>query len=679
MSASRKRSLHEGAHKLGYVAPAPASALAEESEATRQRFEALADSNRDVVTQAGRAVLVLGALGVVYGDIGTSPLYTEQAIFSSYKATAQITPATVYGIASLIFWALMVVVSIKYAGFIMRAHNRGDGGIMALTALLQRNHVVHAALFVTLGIFGAALFFGDGMITPAISVLGAIQGVQVATPALAHLVVPLSVAILLGLFILQRFGSGTIGWLFGPILLIWFAVIGLIGLSQVVKDPAVFQGLSPTWAVRFFLDHGAAGYLVLGGVVLAVTGAEALYADRGHFGAAPIRLGWFGLALPALVLNYLGQGVFILHHPSFAKDASTFNPFYQMVPHWFLWPMVVLAAVATVIASQAVISGSYSVAKQAVQLGFLPRLRVLHTSTVEGQIYVPVINWLLCAGVLALTLVFRSSNKLGDIYGVAVTGTFILNTLLFLAVARLLWGTAKRKLAPIAVLFLTVEVAFFSANIAKVEHGAWLPLVIAAVMSIVMINWRRGQTIVTANRVAQEGSLHGFLDGLDTAQPPLVRTPGVAVFLCRDKDTTPLALRANVEHTHTLPEKVVIVRADTVSIPHVETFDRCAAEVLGHGRFKVMHLTARFGYHDTLNIPEVLVQARKQGMLERNLDLEHASYFVSRITITLTDDPEMPTWRKNLFIAMARNASSAVDHFGLPGDRTVIMGSQVAL
>jgi KUP system potassium uptake protein len=674
-----KRSFNEAAHKLGYVAPRAATAPAPESDATRKRFEALADSNRDVIAQAGRAVLALGALGVVYGDIGTSPLYTEQVIFSSYKATAQITPATVYGIASLIFWALMVVVSIKYAGFIMRAHNRGDGGIMALTALLQRNRVVHGALLVTLGIFGAALFFGDGMITPAISVLGAIQGVQVATPALAHLVVPLSVAILLGLFVLQRFGSGTIGGLFGPILFVWFSVIGLIGLSQVVKDPAVFQGLSPTWAVRFFLDHGAAGYLVLGGVVLAVTGAEALYADRGHFGAAPIRLGWFGLALPALVLNYLGQGVFILHHPASAKDTNTFNPFYQMIPHWGLWPMVILAAVATVIASQAVISGSFSVAKQAVQLGFLPRLRVLHTSKVEGQIYVPVINWLLCLGVLSLTLVFRSSNKLGDIYGVAVTGTFILNTLLFLAVARLLWGTAKRKLAPIAVLFLTVEVAFFSANIAKVEHGAWLPLAVGLLISIVMINWRRGQVIVTKNRVAQEGPLNEFLDGLASKQPPLVRAPGVAVFLCRDKDTTPLALRADVEHTHTLPEKVVIVSVDTVSIPHVETVDRCGVEVLGHGRFKVVHLTFRFGYHDKLNIPAALAQARKQGLLERNLDLEHASYFVSRITITPTDDPGMRPWRKHLFIAMARNASSAIDHFGLPADRTVIMGSQVAL
>ncbi|MBV9414403.1 MAG: KUP/HAK/KT family potassium transporter, partial [Solirubrobacterales bacterium] len=665
--------------KLGYVAPPAASAHAQETEAARKRFEALADSNRDVITHGGMAILALGALGVVYGDLGTSPLYTDQAIFTSYKATAHITPAAVYGTASLIFWALMIIVSIKYAGFIMRAHNRGDGGIMALTSLLQRNKVIHATLLVTLGIFGAALFFGDGMVTPAISVLGAIQGVQVATPALAHLVVPLSVAILLGLFILQRFGSGTIGWLFGPILLVWFVVIGLIGLNQVLRDPAVVQGLSPTWAVRFFVDHGAAAWLVLGGVVLAVTGAEALYADRGHFGAGPIRVGWFGLALPALVLNYLGQAVFILHHPALAKDANTFNPFYQMIPHWGLWPMVVLAAVATVIASQAVISGSFSVAKQAVQLGFLPRLRVLHTSTVEGQIYVPIINWLLCLGVLTLTLVFRSSNKLANVYGVAVTGTFILNTLLFLAVARLLWRTPRWKLAPLAVLFLTAEVSFFAANVAKVEHGAWLPLAIGLVISIVMINWRRGQEIVTRNRVAQEGPLNEFLEGLASKQPPLVRAPGVAVFLCRNKDTPPLSLRADVEHTHTLPEKVVIVSVDTVSIPHVETFDRCAVEVLGHGRFKIMHLTARFGYHDNLNIPDALALARKQGLLERNLDLEHASYFVSRITITPTDEPGMPSWGKSLFIAMARNAAGAVDHFGLPGDRTVIMGSQVAL
>jgi KUP system potassium uptake protein len=676
----QKRSFNMAAHKLGYWAP-PAGSWShdEDSAATRTRFEALADSQRDVIAHAGRAVLALGALGVVYGDIGTSPLYTEQAIFGSYRATAHITPATVYGVASLIFWALTVVVSIKYAGFIMRAHNRGDGGIMALTALLQRNKVAYRTALVTLGIFGAALFFGDGIITPAISVLGAIQGVQVATPALAHLVVPLSVAILIGLFVLQRFGSGTIGWLFGPIILVWFAAIAVLGVSQVAKDPSVFQGLSPTWAVRFMIDHGAQGYLVLGGVVLAVTGAEALYADRGHFGASPIRLGWFGVAFPALILNYLGQAVFILHHPGLAKHPGTFNPFYQMAPSWALWPMVVLAAVATVIASQAVISGSFSVAKQAVQLGFLPRLKVLHTSGTEGQIYVPIVNWALCIGVVALTLVFRSSAKLGDIYGVAVTGTFILNTVLFVAVARLLWGTSKRKIAPVAALFLTVEVAFFSANIAKIEHGAWLPLAIGLVLSLVMINWRRCQGIVTRNRVAEEGPLDEFLDSLATKQPTVTRVPGVAVFLSREKATTPLAMRAAVEHTHTLHEKVLIVSIDTVSIPHVDIRDRFTIEQLGRGLFKVFHLAIRAGYHDELDIPEALRLARRRGLLERNLDLEHASYFVSQITITPTKAPVLRRWRKKLFITMARNASSPIDSFGLPGDRTVMMGSQVAL
>ena len=669
------------AHKLASPTGPPSDrARAHDSEASRKRFEGLADSHRDVIAHGSRAVLVLGALGVVYGDIGTSPLYTEQAIFSNYKATAHITPVGVYGVASLIFWALMVVVSIKYAGFIMRAHNRGDGGIMALTALLQRNRVPHFGLLVTFGIFGAALFFGDGIITPAISVLGSVQGVQVATPALAHLVVPISLAILLGLFVLQRFGSATIGWLFGPVSCCSGSlVIGVLGLSEVVKDPAVFQGLSPTYAVRFMADHGASGFLVLGGVVLAVTGAEALYADRGHFGAAPIRMGWFGLALPALVLNYLGQGVFILHHPALAKDTSTFNPFYQMAPSWALWPLVVLAAVATVIASQAVISGSFSVAKQAVQLGFLPRLRVLHTSKTEGQIYVPIVNWTLCIGVVALTLVFRSSAKLGDIYGVAVTGTFILNTLLFMAVARLLWRTPRWKLAPLAVLFLTVEIAFFSANVAKIGHGAWLSLAIGLVISLFMLNWRRGQDIVTRNRVAQEGPLKEFLDGLCSCDPPLVRVPGVAVFLCRDGDTTPLALRAHVEHGHTLHQKVVIVTIDTVSIPHVELDDRFTVETLGHGLYKVFHLSVQLGYHDKLDVPRALDRARRRGLLERNLDLEHASYYVSQITITPTDTPVMKPWRKKLFIAMARNASSPIEHFGLPGERTVIMGSQVPL
>jgi KUP system potassium uptake protein len=671
---AHKRVFNEAAHKLGYWAPPTPDTTEIESDAARKRFAALADYDCDVIAHATRAVLVLGALGIVYGDIGTSPLYAEQVIFGSYHATAHVTPAVAYGVVSLIFWALTIVVSIKYAGFIMRAHNRGDGGIMALCALLHRNRVAHAGALVILGIFGAALFFGDGIITPAISVLGSLQGLEVAQPGLSHLVVPLSVVILIGLFVLQRYGSGTIGWLFGPVIVVWFVAIGLIGLKEVLKDPAVLQGLSPIWGVRFLLDHGVSGYLVLGGVVLAVTGAEALYADRGHFGATPIRLGWLGVAFPALMLNYLGQAAMILHHPSTAE-----NPFFLMAPGWSRYPMLFLATAATIIASQAAISGSFSVARQAIQLGFLPRLKVLHTSKTEGQIYVPIVNWGLCVGVVVLTLVFRSADKLGDIYGVAVTGTFILNTLLFVAVARLLWGTTKRRIVPVAALFLVVETTFFSANIAKVEHGAWLPLAIGLVISLVMLNWRRGQVVVTGNRIAKEGSLDEFLAGFAEQEPPLVRLPGVAIFLNPSRATTPLALRALVEHTHTRHQKVLIVSLETVSIPHVDDHDRFAVEKLGPRGFDIRHVTIRNGYHDALDIPGSLHECRKQGLLERNLDLEHCSYFVSRITITPTSARPLRAWRKGLFIAMARNAASPIDHFRLPSDRTVLMGSQIAV
>ena len=672
----RARSFNDAAHKLGDWAPPTRTDRQERSAETRRRFEALADPDRDVIAHAGRAVLVLGALGVVYGDIGTSPLYTGQVLFTSYHSTSHLTAANVFGVVSLIFWALTIVVSVKYAGFIMRAHNRGDGGIMSLTALLQRSKTSRRVVLVVLGIFGAGLFLGDGMITPAISVLGSVQGLKLATPALSHLVVPLAVGVLIALFVMQRFGSGAIGRLFGPVMIVWFVAIGVVGLNQVIRDPAVLQALSPSWGIRFLVNHGVAGYLTLGGVVLAVTGAEALYADRGHFGVAPIRFGWFFVALPALMLNYLGQGVLVLHRPSAARADG--GPFFQMVPHWGVWPMLLLATFATVIASQAAISGSFSVAKQAVQLGLLPRLRVLHTSRMEGQIYVPFVNWMLCAGVVAVTLVFGSARKLGDIYGVAVTGTFILDTLLFVAVARLLWGTSWRKLVPLGALFLAVEVSFFSSNVAKVTHGAWLSLVIGLIAATVMITWRRGQVIVTRNRRAQEGPLSEFLDALSTIEPSLVRVPGVAVFLNASSDTTPLALRAHVEHSHVLHQRVLIVSVETVGIPHVESFDRFAVEHVGRGRFRITHVTVRTGYHDTLNVPEALRLCRKQGQLERNLDLEHASYFVSRITITPARTPGMRLWRKNLFIAMARNAASPIDHFGLPGDRTVITGSRVA-
>jgi KUP system potassium uptake protein len=669
-----KRSFHEAAHKLPQPRPPRSGADDHDSEDE----PTVADENQiDVVAHASRAVLALGALGVVYGDIGTSPLYAEQVTFG-FKAANHVNVTGVYGIVSLIFWSLAIVVSIKYAGFIMRAHNRGDGGIMALAALVRRNKVAHAAVLVTLGIFGASLFFGDGMITPAISVLSAVSGLEVATPGVAHLVVPISVVILVGLFLIQRKGTGTVGWLFGPVMLVWFGSIAAIGISEVVKHPGVLQALSPTWGARFFIDHGFQGFLTLGGVVLCVTGAEALYADRGHFGPGPIRIAWFTIVWPAVLLNYMGQAGWILDHPR-APHRSGFNPFFSVLPHWLQLPEVVLATAATVIASQAVISGSYTVARQAMQLGYLPRLKIVHTSEMEGQIYVPVVNWILAGGVLALVLIFQNSNGLANAYGVAVTGTFILNTVLFVSVARALWNTPKWRLVPLAALFLTVEVAFFLANIAKLFHGAWLPLVAGLACSTVMLTWRKGQVIVSRNRLKQEGDLHEFLDELVATKPPVVRVPGTAVFLNASGATTPLALRSLVEHTHALAGKVLIVSIVSRSVPHVSRDRLFSVERIGPGRCPIVHVMVRSGYRDTNSIPELLQLARKIGYLERNLDLEGASYFISRMTITDSKQADMAAWRKKLFMLMARNAASPIEHFGLPIERTVLMGSQVSL
>jgi KUP system potassium uptake protein len=673
--ATRRRTFNEAAHKI------PQSVPQRESDSEEELFDnepAPDDPRQDVVAHASRAVLALGALGVVYGDIGTSPLYAEQVTFG-FKAARHVSVAGAYGIVSLIFWSLAVVVSTKYAGFIMRAHNRGDGGIMALASLVRRNKVVHATLLVTLGIFGASLFFGDGMITPAISVLSAVSGLKVAAPGVTHLVVPIAVAILVALFILQRRGTGTVGWLFGPVTLLWFISIAATGIPEVVSHPGVLEALSPIWGARFFIDHGFEAFLALGGVVLVVTGAEALYADRGHFGPGPIRFAWFTIVWPAVLVSYLGQAAWIIDHPRAALNSNTFNPFFSVVPGWAQFPEVVLATLATVIASQAVISGSYTVARQAMQLGYLPRLRVVHTSEMEGQIYVPVINWILAAGVIALVLVFQNSNGLANAYGFAVTGTFILNTILFLSIARAMWNTPKWRLALLGTLFLTVEMAFFLASVAKLFHGAWLPLAVGIVSSAVMLTWRAGQLIVTRNRIEQEGDLNEFLDQLAGLKPPIHRVPGTAIFLNASGDTTPLALRGIVDHTHTLPQKVLIVSIVSRAVPHVRRDRRFAVKRRGHGRCPVLHVQVRNGYRDTNSIPELLQMARKLGYLERNLDLEGASYFISRITIAETKKPDMAAWRKKLFLVMARNAASPIEHFGLPVDRTVSMGSQVNL
>jgi KUP system potassium uptake protein len=654
--------------------PPPAGAALRPWERVPRAEESVREpvpEQQDVVLRTGKLLLALGALGVVYGDLGTSPLYTVQVLMT-YKAARLADAATMYGLISLIFWGMTIVISLKYAGVIMRVHNRGDGGIMALAALARRLRVPHTVLFVTLGIFGASLFFGDGVITPAISVLSAVSGLNVATPGLSHLVVPISIAILLILFAFQRKGTGAVGRLFGPIMLLWFVCLAALGIQEVVRHPGVLQALSPVWGVRFFANHGPEAFLALGGVVLALTGAEALYADRGHFGAPPIRLAWFGIVFPGVLLNYLGQAALVLDHPH-----DRVNPFFLLAPGWAQIPMVVLATVATVIASQAVISGSYSVAKQAMQMGYLPRLRIVHTSVMEGQIYVPVVNWLLAAGVVGLVLAFQSSNALSNAYGLAVTGTFVLNTVLFLVVARAIWHPSAWKLAPLGALFLIVEVAFFSANLAKILQGAWFPLVLGIAVSVVMLTWDRGRAVVTANRLAKEGNLIEFLATLDAAEPPIRRVPGTAVYLNPGRDTTPLALRAGIEHTHALHEKVLIVCVREVSVPRVDEEHRFQVERLGPDDFSIRYVEVRVGYREQPNVPMALRLARRDLLLERDLDLERASYFVSRISVATDQDSPMRRWQAKLFVSIARNAASAIEHFGLPADRTVSIGAQV--
>lgn len=626
----------------------------------------------------GMAALTLGALGVVFGDIGTSPLYALQIVFTADSHAVRATPGEVYGVISLVFWSITVIVSVKYVSFIMRADNQGEGGIMALTALVDGAKLKRPAAkltLITLGIFGASLFYGDGVITPAISVLSAVNGLKVAAPSLGSLVLPITVAVLSMLFAIQRYGTKLVGRLFGPVMAIWFGVLALIGVVEVAEHPGVIRALSPTYGAQFFLDHGGVAFVALGSVVLAVTGAEALYADMGHFGRSPIRRAWFWFVFPALTLNYLAQGSLILRSPKAVE-----NPFFLLLPAWAQIPMVLLATVATVIASQSVISGAFSVTRQAMQLGFLPRLTIRHTSEREvGQVYAPAINLSIFLAVVAIVIGFGSSAALASAYGVAVTGTFILNTILFLAVARLLWHKPRRLIALGAAVFLTVEVAFFAANLTKVVHGGWLPLAIALVVFSVLMTWRKGRDIVTANRSREEGPLRSFVDKLDAREFPVQHVPGTAVFLNANPQTTPLALRANVENNHVLHEKVIIISIQTERVPHVSDADRLVADHLGHPDDDITGLTARFGFQDEPNVPATLRLAAQQHLLEGRVDLDHACYFLSQITIVQTDAPGMSTWRKKLFLTMAHNAASPAGYFGLPDDRTMTMGERIDL
>ena len=628
----------------------------------------------DAVHAGGAAALTLGALGVVFGDIGTSPLYALQTVFAADHHAVRPTPTTVYGVISLVFWTITIIVSIKYVLLIMRADNDGEGGIVALIAKVQAVAMGRGRrkrALILLGVFGAALFYGDGMITPAISVLSAVEGMEVVSPSFEEWVVPITLAILTGLFAIQRFGTGAVGRAFGPIMATWFTLLAVTGAIEVVQHPGILRALSPTYAIAFLGEHGGTAFVALGSVVLTVTGAEALYADMGHFGRAPIRRAWFALVFPALLLQYMGQGALIL------RDRSAIeSPFFLMMPEWARIPVVILATLATVIASQAVISGAFSVTRQAVQLGFLPRLTIRHTSRHEiGQVYAPAVNWGIFAAVVALVVGFGSSQHLASAYGIAVTGTLAIDTILFFVVVHVVFGRSLRLALTGAALFLLVDLTYFAANLPKVVHGGWFPLLIAAVIFAVLTSWQKGREIVTANRTELEGPLRAFVEEVHAADPPAYRPATTGVFLNANRDTTPLALRANYEHNNVLHENVVIVSVVVERVPHVREVERISVDDLGYADDGIVHLTARHGFQDDVDIPRTLRRAAKR--LEGEISVADATYFISRITITVTDAPGMARWRKKLFVAMSRNVANPVAYFGLPDDRTIVMGSHV--
>jgi len=625
-----------------------------------------------------RAGLVVGALGVVFGDIGTSPIYTLQTLFNPGDPhPVPINPTNVYGVVSLIFWSVMIIVTLTYVTLVMHADNDGEGGVMALITLVRRLGGIAGGRLITmlstLGILGAALFFGDSMITPAISVLSAVEGLKIIDPGLADFVVPITVVILIALFSVQRRGSAAVGRLFGPVMVVWFVVIGILGAGGIVRHPQILRALSPMYALEFLAGHLHIAFFALAAVVLAVTGAEALYADMGHFGRAPITLAWLALVLPALVLNYFGQGALLI-----GDETLVGAPFFLLAPDWAKLPMVALSTVATVIASQAVITGAYSVASQAVQLGYLPRLRITHTSeSAIGQIYVPWINGLLMVSVVTLVLAFRSSAALGYAYGMAVTVTITITTLLFLYVARVRWGVPRWLLIVGGGALLTVDLLFLTANLTKLLHGAWVPLLIGLVAFTVMTTWQSGHQIVVEARAKAVGPLRDFVSDLAERRPPLPRPPGTAVFLNRGGTTTPLSMRANVDRIHVLQQHVIIVSVDTVPVPRVPEPGRITVEKLGDTDDDIVYVIARFGYMEQPDVPAAL-RLIDPALTGGPVDVDGASYFMSDIALRAGPEPTMALWRKRLFIAISRMTSDA-DYLGLPLDRTVIIGARIEI
>jgi KUP system potassium uptake protein len=627
--------------------------------------------------QALRPAIVIGALGIVFGDIGTSPIYTLQTVFNPGDPhPVPISTANVYGVVSTIFWSVMIIVTLTYITLVMRADNNGEGGIMALITLLRRwagdRGRRTAMLLAALGLFGASLFFGDSMITPAISVLSAVEGLKVIEPGFKDFVVPITAVIIVGLFSVQRRGTAVVGRFFGPVMIAWFAAIGACGVSGIIENPEILKALSPTYALVFLVGHFHIAFFSLAAIVLSVTGAEALYADMGHFGRKAITFGWLGLVLPACTLNYFGQGALVL-----ADESKVSAPFFLLTPEWARIPMVLLATAATVIASQAVITGAFSVASQAAQLGYLPRLRIEHTSaSTIGQIYVPWINGVLLVMVLILVFAFRSSAALGYAYGMAVTGTITIVAALFFYYARIKWRWPLWVVLALGGFILLVDVMFFAANMTKLVHGAWLPLLIATVAFTVMTTWQKGREMVTLAREKAEGPLREFVDGLRDCKPPLVRMAGTAVFLNRGNETAPLAMRANVEHNRVLHRHVVIMSIDTVPVPRMADDERIAIDELGYKRDGIIHVSACYGYMERPNIPAAL-RLLDPAHTEGHIDVDEASYFLSKLELVPGDEPTMAPWRKRLFIATSYITSDAAAYFSLPLDRTVVIGSRI--
>ncbi len=631
------------------------------------------------------AFLSLTALGIVYGDIGTSPLYALQQCFTSKEYAIQPTVANVYGVLSLIMWLLVLVVAVKYIVFIMRADNRGEGGILALMALIlqkerRSSDSRRRMVLISLGLFGAALLYGDGIITPAITVLSSVEGLHVVTPAVDHLIVPLALIILFVLFAVQRFGTARVGAIFGPIMTLWFVTIAVLGLASLVRAPRILFALNPVYGVRFFMVNGRIGFLTLGAVVLAVTGAEALYADMGHFGKRPIRLAWFSLVLPALLLNYMGQGALILR-----DRATVANPFFFLVPRTLLIPLVVLATLAAVIASQALISGAFSLTQQSVQLGYSPRVTIVHTSAREaGQIFIPEVNRLLMIGCLLLVVSFQSSAALGAAYGIAVTGTMAITSLLFAVVARSRWNWSLAHVMPITAVFLAIDVSLFAANVVKIEHGGWVPIAVAIGVFTLMSTWKKGRYLL--NQALHAGSLplDLFLSDVGRRKPP--RVPGTAVFMTSSNEGVPVVLLHHLKHNKVLHEQVILMSVLTEDVPEVKSVERVSAQKLEHGFFRI---TARYGFMETPNVPEILHRGRELGLKTRPTE---TTFYLGRERIILADGeqkpgtrrapddvvlPRMARWRKKLFVIMSRNARSATEFFGIPPNRVVELGAQV--